>query len=110
LVKDVSNTIATLGFVLWQLRTYTVRPNCMDDFRALWKDHIAPARTELGFVVKGGWFDAHDNVFVWMVGHEAPDGWEAAERTYYADPRRETFPRDPREFISEIHTRLLRDA
>jgi hypothetical protein len=82
----------------------------MEDFRALWRDHIVPVRTELGFVIKGGWIDESSDVFIWLVGHEAPDGWDAAERTYYADPRRETFPHNPREFVEEIHTRLLVEA
>jgi hypothetical protein len=82
----------------------------MADFRALWRDHIVPMRTELGFVVKGGWIDQTEDVFIWLVGHEAPMGWDAAEQTYYADPRRETFPRNPRDFVADVQTRLLTEA
>lgn len=96
--------------MIWQLRTYRIRPGGMAGFRALWKDHVVPAREELGFVVNGGWFDEDADVFVWLVGHDAPDGWDAVEQAYYANARRETFPQDPREFVTEVETRLLREA
>jgi hypothetical protein len=32
------------------------------------------------------------------------------ERHYYENAPRERFPRDPREFVAEVHTRLLREA
>jgi hypothetical protein len=96
--------------VIWQLRTYRVHPGHMEDFRALWRDYVVPAREALGFVVQGGWYDADDDVFVWLVGHEAPQGWEALERHYYENAPRDTFPHNPRDFIAEVHTRLLHEA
>jgi NIPSNAP len=96
--------------VIWQLRTYAIRPGHMDDFRALWRDYVVPARQSMGFVVQGGWFDPDGSVFVWLVGHEAPEGWEAAERHYYDNAPRERFPHDPREFVAEVQTMLLRQA
>jgi hypothetical protein len=82
----------------------------MDDFRALWRDYVVPARQSVGFVVKGGWFDADENLFVWLVGHEAPEGWEAVERDYYANAPRDQFPHDPREFVADVQTRVLHEA
>jgi hypothetical protein len=96
--------------MIWQLRTYRIKPGLMDEFRELWRNHVIPARTELGFTVAGGWYDEEEGVFVWLVGHEAPDGWEAAERSYYESPRREEFPSNPADFVAGIETRLLREA
>jgi hypothetical protein len=96
--------------VVWQLRTYRIRPGMMDEFRSFWAEHVVPAREALGFTVRGGWFDADDDVFVWIVGHPAPDGYEAAERAYQSHPRRGDFPRDPREFVSEFTSRLMQAA
>jgi hypothetical protein len=96
--------------MIWQLRTYQIAPRDMSAFRSLWRDHIVPAREELGFVVKGGWFDEPGGCFVWLVGHEAPDGWPAVEQMYYASGRRESFPRDPRDFVTDVQTRLLQEA
>jgi hypothetical protein len=44
---------------------------------------------------------------VWVVGHEAPDGWEAAEKIYYDSPERNALPRDPKEFLESAHTEVL---
>jgi len=96
--------------MIWQVRTYKIRPGHMDDFLALWKNWVVPTREDLGYVVRGGWYDADDDVFVWIVGHEAPDGWEAAEAAYYAHPRRDEFPHQPREFVADVQTRLMREA
>jgi hypothetical protein len=96
--------------MIWQLRTYQIRPGCMEAFRALWSEHIVPTRIQLGFEVRGGWFDEGENVFVWIVGHPAPDGWKAIETAYNADPLRKLFPNDPREFVASFETRLLREA
>jgi hypothetical protein len=96
--------------MLWQLRTYTMRPGAMPAFRDLWKDHIVPLRRELGFEIAGGWFDADADLFVWAVGHPAPDGWEAVERLYYDDPRRERLPVNPREYVASVQTRVLQEA
>jgi hypothetical protein len=96
--------------MIWQLRTYRIRPGCMDQFRELWNGHIVPLRESLGFEVAGGWFDEDDGLFVWLVGHPAPDGWAAAEQSYYSDPGRSSLPRDPRDFVSEVETRLMQAA
>jgi hypothetical protein len=96
--------------MIWQLRTYQLRPGHMDAFLALWRDHVVPARKAVGFEVKGGWYDETDAVFVWLVGHEALDGWERVEHDYYASGARESFPEDPREHVAEVQTRLLLEA
>jgi NIPSNAP len=94
--------------MIWQLRTYTIKPGQMDGFVELWSEHITPLRRKLGFEVAGGWRDDDADVFVWIVGHPADDGWDSAEKSYYDDPRRSELPRDPRDFVAEVHTRLLR--
>jgi hypothetical protein len=96
--------------MIWQLRTYEIRPGCMDEFRELWREHVVPTREALGFTVVGGWFDESEDVFVWMVGHPAPEGWATIEASYNSDPARKLFPHDPREFVAGIETRLLRQA
>jgi hypothetical protein len=96
--------------MIWQLRTYRLRPGHLDAFLALWRNHIVPARQALGFVVKGGWYDEADAVFVWLIGHEAPNGWEEVEQNYHASGARENFPEDPREHVADVQTRLLVEA
>ncbi|CAB4880177.1 unannotated protein [freshwater metagenome] len=96
--------------MIWQLRTYTIKPGEMDGFLDLWRNWVVPARERLGFEIRGGWFDEQDGTFIWLVGHAAPDGWEAIERHYYEEGGRENFPRDPKDFLAQIETRLLSEA
>ena len=94
--------------MICQLRTYRVREGAMDEFVALWRDHVVPAREALGFQVLGAWNDPADGTFVWVVGHEAPDGWEAVDRAYYGSPERAALPRNPMDFLESVETKLLR--
>jgi hypothetical protein len=93
----------------WQLRTYDLYADKVDGFLAFWRDGVVPLRRRLGFTVAGGWLDAEAAVFIWLVGHPAPDGWEEAERTYYASPLRAELP-DPRQFVAAFEARLLRQV
>jgi hypothetical protein len=92
--------------MLCQLRRYQVREGAMDEFVALWRDHIVPAREAHGFQVLGAWNDPSDGTFVWVVGHDAPDGWEAIDRAYYDSPERAAVPRDPAELLVKSETQL----
>jgi hypothetical protein len=92
--------------MLCQHRRYHVREGAMDEFVALWRDHIVPAREAHGFQVLGAWNDPEDGTFIWVVCHEAPDGWEAADRQYYESPERRGVPRDPNELLVPGETQL----
>jgi hypothetical protein len=94
--------------MICQLRSYRVRQGDMEEFVALWRDHVVPAREAHGFKVLGAWNDPEDGTFVWVVGHEAPDGWEAVERAYYESAERAALPRNPADFLESVDTKLLR--
>jgi hypothetical protein len=93
--------------MLCQLRRYKVRPSDWDEFTELFFAHIVPAREALGFEVRGVWGDRDDGTFVWVVAHEAPDGWEAIDRAYYASPERAAVPKDPRQFLEDVELQVL---
>src|SRR3954447_1088685 len=93
--------------MLSQLRRYRVRTDGWDEFVSLVLDHIVPAREALGFRVEGVWGDREDGTFVWIVSHDAPDGWEAIERAYYESPGRNSLPRDPKDFLLEVDMKVL---
>jgi len=96
--------------VLYQLRRYRVRDGAMDEFLALFHDHIVPARKVMDFEVLGPWVDREDGTFVWIVGHEAPGGWEAIDRAYYESPGRSSVPRDPKELLEDVQLKVLAPA
>ena len=49
-----------------------------------------------------------DATFTWVVAHDAPDGWEPAEKTYYDSPERAGLPRNPADFLASSHTKVMR--
>jgi hypothetical protein len=93
--------------MICQHRTYQVRPGVMDEFVALFRDHLVPLREAYGYQVLGAWNDADSGTFVWVVGHEAPDGWDAAEKAYYDAPERAELPANPSDYLESSQTQLL---
>lgn len=78
--------------MIWQLRTYRIRAGSMAEFRQVWSHHVVPSQIRAGFEVKGGWYDADDDTFVWMVGLAEDKQWREMEDSYYADPERPKWP------------------
>ena len=93
--------------MICQLRTYQVRSGAMEEFVALFRDHLVPLREAYGYQVLGAWNDPEQGTFVWVVGHEAPDGWDAAEQAYYDAPERAALPANPSDFLQSAATQLL---
>lgn len=91
-----------------QLRIYRLREGAMDEFLALWREHVVPARRAHGFVVVGAWVDRTAGEFAWVVGHPGPEGLEAAERAYEAGPEKAAFPRRPGELFERVELRTMR--
>jgi hypothetical protein len=94
--------------MLCQVRTYQLRDGTMEDFVALWRDHVVPAREQYGFQVLGAWRDLDDTTFTWVVGHEAPDGWDVVEKAYYDSAARAALPRNPAVYLTGSQTVLMR--
>jgi hypothetical protein len=91
-----------------QLRIYRLRDGAVDDFLALWHEHVVPARRALGFDVVDAWLDRDARVFAWVAGHPAPDGIEAAERAYFASAEKAAIPRSPADFFESSEVRVVR--
>lgn len=93
--------------MLVQVRTYKIKPGLMEEFVALWRDHVVPARAAHGYEVVGAWNDPEDGTFTWVVAHEAPDGWDAAEKAYYDSPERNGLPKNPADLMDGAETKVL---
>ncbi len=90
-----------------QLRIYRLVPNRMDEFLALWRDHIVPAREAAGFTVEGAWVNREEAGFVWVLSYDGPNEFDAATQAYYdSDARRRIRP-DPTDFIAESSTAMV---
>lgn len=82
-----------------QLRDYTIKPGELAHFAELWATKVRPLRKARGFVVEGAWKIPTEDRFVWIVSHDGPEGWEAANRAYYESPERTTMDPDPATLI-----------
>ena len=88
----------------YQLRDYDVKPGMFDEFMSEWAANIVPLRRKFGFTVEGAWSNSERTRFVWMLSR---DGFEAADREYYASPERAGLTPDITRHLTRIDTELL---
>ena len=79
----------------YRLRIYEVKQGEMAAWIDEWSRLIRPLRESLGFRVLGAWASQEDNTFVWLLGYDGRDGYEAADAAYYASPDRAALDPDP---------------
>jgi hypothetical protein len=84
-----------------QLRIYTLQPTTAEEFVRNFRAEIAPLREKYGFSIDSAVLTEDRTRFVWITSHDSPDGWEAAERTYYESPERAALGFDPGDYILE---------
>jgi hypothetical protein len=58
------------------------------------RENPAAANSE-GLPGRGSWTIEGGDRFVWILGYDGPEGWEAAEQRYYASPERAALDPDP---------------
>jgi len=90
-----------------QLRMYRVKDGELDAWIDEWRTNVLPLRRAAGFEVVGPWVDREEQLFVWVVGHDA---FESADEEYYASPERAALDPDPTRHLAETRTWLLEDA
>jgi hypothetical protein len=91
----------------WQLRIYTIKEHALDAWIDEWRAKVAPLRRQSGFRVLGPWID--DRTFVWLLGYEGDDGFDAADARYYASSERAALTPDPARHVVHAEHRRLRD-
>jgi NIPSNAP len=79
----------------YRLRVYEVKQGEMAAWIDEWTRLVRPLRERLGFRVLGAWASEEDNTFVWLLGYDGRDGYEAADAAYYASPDRAALDPDP---------------
>lgn len=83
----------------YQLRHYKIRPGTMSAFLAAWLNGVYPLRQRFGFTFAGAWQVEGRDEFVWIIGHDGPEGLEAADKRYYDSRERKTMDPDPAQYI-----------
>src|SRR2546422_11238288 len=84
----------------WQLRLYTIERGRLDDFARAWRQGVSPLRLKRGFQIPAAWSIKQTNQFVWIVGYEGPETFEAKDSAYYASAERAALQPDPRPWIA----------
>lgn len=79
----------------YRLRIYEVNPGAMAAWVDEWTRLVRPLREKLGFEVVGAWASEDSNTFVWLLGYDGADGYEAANAAYYASPERGAIEPNP---------------
>ena len=71
----------------------------MDTFLDAWVRGVYPLRRKFGFTFAGAWRVEGADEFVWIIGYEGPEGFAAADETYYASSERKLISPDPAQYI-----------
>jgi NIPSNAP protein len=90
-----------------QLRDYTIQPGQLDRFVELWSAGVRPLRERAGFTIEGAWKVPAEDRFVWILAYDGPDGWEAANKTYYGSAGRKALDPDPAKLIASQRTAFI---
>ena len=92
----------------YQLRIYTVGAGAMDAWIGEWRRHVEPLRRRFGFQVIGPWVIAAEDRFVWILGYDGADGWQAADEAYYASAERRAIDPDPARHLLHADQWMMR--
>ncbi len=96
--------------VKYQLRIYTVRPGQMAAWTEEWNRSIAPLRRRFGFTILGPWIVESEDMFVWILGYDGPEGFQAADSVYYTSPDRQSVAPDPARHLLKAEEWPMRAA
>lgn len=90
-----------------ELRRNRIRAGEMDAFLAAWAPQVPALRRRFGFELVGAWVVEGGDELVWILGYDGEDGFDAADRRYYASPERSALDPDPARFMeTNDHVRL----
>lgn len=82
-----------------QIRTYTVRPERLDEWVDRWRTLVVPLRRQFGFEVHGSWVDRERGEHIWVISYSGTDSFDEANARYWASAEREALGLDPSQFL-----------
>jgi hypothetical protein len=82
-----------------ELRDYVAAPGHLDDWTRGWSGGVMPLRERCGFQLLGAWVDRSHNRFVWVLGYDGADGFDAAEERYHSLADRGALDPEPSSFV-----------
>lgn len=90
-----------------QLRIYKIQDGKMEEWLAGWIGGVRPLRLKFGFRIDGAWVVPDTNIFVWILRHEGPEGFEARDVDYYNSDERKSMRPDPASLIVKAETYMM---
>ena len=90
-----------------QLRLYQLDPDRIDEFIALWREQIVPARKAAGFRLRGAWVSRDEAGFAWVISYRGKGTFEEAEKRYYESDARAAIQPSPAEFLQGVETVMV---
>ena len=80
----------------------------MPELLAAWTGQVPALRRRFGFEVLGAWVTEDDTELVWLLSYDGPDGFDEADRRYYASPERAALDPDPAQWFEDSTAVRLR--
>jgi hypothetical protein len=100
------------GTMQYQLRRNRIRPGHLEEFLDAWLAGVVPLRRRFGFTFGGAWIVEGTGEFVWILGYDGADGFDAADERYYASAERAALDPDPAQWFESAvqeHMRSILD-
>jgi hypothetical protein len=79
----------------------------MEEWLHGWTRRVRPLRLKFGFHIDGAWVVPATNTFVWILGYDGPDGFEAHDAEYYNSEERKAIRPDPASLIVKAETYMM---
>ena len=92
----------------YRVRVTRVEPGRMEDFVHEWTANVARLRRRRGFTIVGAWVLEGRDEFMWILGYDGEEGFDAADDAYRASEERRAMEPDPSRFVDDRDDRVAR--
>ena len=92
----------------YELRRNRIMPGHVDECIEAWLSGVVPLRRRFGFTFVGAWIVEATDELVWILAYDGPDGFEAADRRYYASSERSVVEPDPAQWFESAQSERVR--
>ena len=97
--------------MVFQLRTYDIKPGAMDDWLILFNEKVVPLHAKYGIPVRAAWIDRETSTFIWVREFVGVGTAQEQEMRYRASEERTRLIGDePKKFIENMAVREVEPA
>ncbi|HLM18035.1 MAG TPA: hypothetical protein VK549_09465 [Acidimicrobiia bacterium] len=92
----------------YELRRNRITAGHIDDCIEAWLSGVVPLRRRFGFTFGGAWIVEATHELLWILAYDGPDGFDDADRRYYASTERSVLDPDPAQWFETTRSERLR--